>query len=320
MSRIALVALGGHALLPKDAEPDIGSQFRHARDAMRRVLGLLRQGWEVVITHGNGPQVGHILIRAEAAAGQAYPIPLSVAVAESEGEIGYVIQQSLYNELAEAGIVRPIVTVLTQVLVDPHDPAFSHPTKPVGPYLQEAAAQHLRDSGVPLASYAGHGWRRLVASPRPLKIIEGDTVRRLAEQNVIVIAAGGGGIPVVELQGRLTGVDAVIDKDLASSVLAQSIGAELLLLLTDVPKVALNFEQPDQIDLDSMTLRQAEEYLAAGHFPPGSMGPKVEGAMAFVGATGNRAIITSPELLDSALRGEQGTQITPDEPGIGGIS
>lgn len=310
MSRIVLVALGGHVLLPKDAEPDIGSQFRHARDAMRRVLGLVRQGWEMVITHGNGPQVGHILIRTEAAAGQAYAIPLSVAVAESEGEIGYVIQQSLYNELAAVGISRPIVTILTQVLVDAQDPAFGNPTKPVGPYLQEEPAQRLRDSGVSLAHYPGYGWRRVVASPIPLRIIEGETVRRLAEQEVIVIAAGGGGIPVVESQGRLTGVDAVIDKDLASSVLAQSIGAELLLLLTDVPRATLNFQQPNQVDLNSLTIRQAEEYLAEGHFPPGSMGPKVAGAAAFVRATGGRAIITTPEHLEAALRGEQGTQIT----------
>ncbi|MFQ6026647.1 MAG: carbamate kinase [Dehalococcoidia bacterium] len=310
MKPIAVVALGGHAILPKAEQPSIGSQFRHTREAMRQVLQLLRRGWEVVITHGNGPQVGHILIRAEAAEGQAYALPLSVAVAESEGEVGYVIQQSLYNELAAAELSRPIVTVLTQVLVDPQDPAFSHPTKPIGPYLEEEPARRLQASGVPLSYFPNHGWRRVVASPRPLRIIEGETVKRLAEQEVIVIAAGGGGIPVIQVQGRLEGVDAVIDKDLASAILAEGIGADLLLLLTDVAQVSLNYQQPDQVDLNSLSLDQAEQYLAAGHFPEGSMGPKVEGAVQFVRATQGKAIITTPDTLVPALEGETGTRIT----------
>ncbi|MBI4340288.1 MAG: carbamate kinase [Chloroflexi bacterium] len=311
MSPLALVALGGHAVLPKAQRPTIGRQFLYTRRAMRQVLLLVRQGWGLVITHGNGPQVGHILIRAEAARSKAYPIPLSVAVAESEGEIGYVIQQSLYNELSVAGIPRPIVTVLTQVLVDRDDPAFQQPTKPVGPFYTDAQAAPLRRKGLPMAYFQGYGWRRTVPSPRPLRIIEGETVRKLAQQDVIVIAAGGGGIPVAEVRGRLVGVDAVIDKDLASAVLAQGIQADVLLLLTDVRKVALAYQTPGQVDLDTMTVAQAEEYLAQGHFPPGSMGPKVEGAVQFVKAGGQRAIITTPEALPLALAGEDGTQIVP---------
>ncbi|MBI4311073.1 MAG: carbamate kinase [Chloroflexi bacterium] len=311
MAPLALVALGGHAILPKDMAPTIGRQFVYTRRAMRRVLTLVKGGWSVVLTHGNGPQVGHILIRAEAARRQAYPIPLSVAVAESEGEIGYVIQQSLYNELTFAGIHRPIVTVLTQVLVDKDDPAFAHPSKPIGPFLTDREAAPLRRRGVPLIHEEGRGWRRLVASPRPLQIIERDTVRRLTEAEVIVVAAGGGGIPVVEERGRLKGADAVIDKDLASTVLAQSVRADLLLLLTDVRKVALDYKKPGHRDLDSMTVAQAQEYHAAGHFPPGSMGPKVEGAVQFVMATGKRAIITTPEALAPALAGRDGTQVLP---------
>jgi len=311
MGRIALVALGGHALLPKRGQASIRSQFLHTRRAMGHVLRLVEEGWSLVITHGNGPQVGHILIRSEAAAGKAYAIPLSVAVAESEGEIGYVIQQSLYNELVARRISRPIVTVLTQVLVERRDPAFASPTKPIGPFLSDAEVPRRRRKGATFAHFPGYGWRRIVPSPRPLEIIEGQTVRRLAEEDVIVIAAGGGGIPVYKVRGRLHGVDAVIDKDLASSVLAKDVGAELLLLLTDVRKVALDYGKPTQVDLASMTVAQAREYLAAGHFPEGSMGPKVEGALQFVAASGHRAIITTPEALAGALVGQDGTQITP---------
>ncbi len=311
MKPLAVVALGGHAVLPKNERPSIGRQFLHTRQAMRHVLGLVTDGWGLVLTHGNGPQVGHILIRSEAATGEAYSIPLSVAVAESEGEIGYVIQQSLYNELAAAGISRPVVTILTQVLVDRADPAFAHPIKPIGPYYSDADARPMRDRGIDLVQFPDRGWRRVVASPRPLEIIEGSTVRQLAEHEVIVIAAGGGGIPVLEDKGRLKGVDAVIDKDLASAVLAGGIGAEMLLFLTDVPKVALNFQTPDQLELDSITVDEAEAYLREGQFAEGSMGPKVEGAIQFVKAGGRVAIITTPEALEGALVGRGGTRISP---------
>ena len=311
MAPIAVVGLGGHAIMPKGERPSIGRQFHHARQAMRRLLRLVLDGWSLVITHGNGPQVGHILIRSDAARGRAYPIPLSVAVAESEGEIGYVIQQSLYNELSAAGIHRPIVTVLTQVLVDGADPAFERPTKPVGPYYTDAEAAGLRRRRVPLAHEPGAGWRQVVPSPRPVRIVEAETVGRLVEHDVIVIAAGGGGIPVREIDGRLEGVDAVIDKDLASAVLAEGIGADLLLLLTDVRKVSLNYGLHNQTDLEAMSVAETEVYRAAGHFPPGSMGPKVEGAVQFVRATGAEAIITTPGALARARARRDGTRIVP---------
>lgn len=307
---LAVVALGGHALLPKGEDPTIARQFENTRLAVHKVLRLVDAGWRLVVTHGNGPQVGHILIRTEAAAGKAYDISLSVAVAESEGEIGYVLQQSIHNEMVERGETRPIVTVLTQVLVDPRDPAFSDPTKPIGPFHSDAEAEALRSRGVHLSHFPGHGWRRVVASPTPLEVLEADTVRRLADMDIMVIAAGGGGIPVYEEEGRLWGVDAVIDKDLASAVLATSIGADSLFILTDVRKVALNFEQPEQEDLDAMSVAEAESHLAAGQFPPGSMGPKVEAAVQFLRSGGKLALITSPEALKGALAGRDGTRIT----------
>jgi len=286
-------------------------QFAQTSRAMHHILALVHGGRGLVLTHGNGPQVGHILIRAEAARKQAYTIPLSVAVAQSQGEIGYVIQQALYNEMAKGRFGRPIVSLLTQVLVDPLDPAFATPTKPIGPYYSDAQAEPLRRQGIPLAFFAGDGWRRVVASPRPLKIIEASAVRWLVEHGVVVVAAGGGGIPVYQVGNRLKGLDAVIDKDTASAVLAESIGADLLLILTDVPNVALNYQQPDQVDLDCMSAAEAERYLSQGHFPPGTMGPKVEAAIQFVRASRGKAIITTPEAMELALAGEDGTQIVP---------
>ncbi|MEK7872788.1 MAG: carbamate kinase [Chloroflexota bacterium] len=308
---MAVVALGGHALLPKGEKPTVAGQFRACQRAMRHMLVLFRRGWDVVLTHGNGPQVGNILLRSEIAAKKAYPIPLSVAVAESGGEIGYIIQQSLHNELRRSRLPHAVVTVLTQVLVDLNDPAFHMPTKPIGPFYTERQTGPLRKRGVPLAFADGYGWRRVVASPRPLRIVEADTVRRLAAQDVVVIAAGGGGIPVVERGGRLEGVDAVIDKDLASACLAVTLRAKLFIMLTDVRKAALWYNTPRQKDIDRMTAAQARRYLAEGHFPPGSMGPKVEAAADFAERTGCPALITTPEALKAALEERDGTRIVP---------
>lgn len=309
MAPTAVVALGGHAILPKHEWPTVAKQFRYARRAMREVLKVTRQGYGLAITHGNGPQVGHILIRSEIAAGRAYTIPLSVAVAESEGEIGYIIVQSLYNEMAAAGLTVPVVTLVTLVRVDPEDPAFETPTKPIGPFYTEEQAEGLLRSRLVVRKVEGGMYRRVVASPRPIEVLEAATIRRLVEDGVIAVAAGGGGIPVYRQGRRLKGVDAVIDKDLASSCLAQSIKAELLLILTDVPRVSLGFGTPKQRDLPRMTPDLARRYLGEGHFPPGSMGPKVEAAVEFVERTGRRALITSPESLQEALAGGRGTWI-----------
>ncbi len=308
---LAVVALGGHSLLPKGERPTVKKQFTHTRRAMLRIVAMLKKGWDVVLTHGNGPQVGNILIRSEIAAGKAYAIPLSVAVAESGGEIGYIIQQSLHNEFQRARLKRAVVTVLTQVRVDPSDMAFQNPTKPIGPFYTSAQAASLEKRNIPVTFVTGYGWRRVVASPHPIEMIEADTVRRLASEDVVVIAAGGGGIPVVQQSGRLKGVDAVIDKDLASSCLAKALQADLLVMLTDVRFVALWFGTPNQKNLSQMTVAQAEQWLKEGHFPPGSMGPKVEAAIEFAKSTGNRAIISTPEVLDSALEGNDGTTISP---------
>jgi carbamate kinase len=308
---LAVVALGGHALLPLGAEPSVEGQFAAAGAACRHLVDMLARGWDVVLTHGNGPQVGHILLRSELAAGKAYPVTLAAAVAESEGEVGYVLQQSLHNALAEAGLARAVVTVLTQVVVDGADPAFAHPTKPIGPAYDEEQAERLRAAGMALAPAPGHGWRRVVASPEPLEVVEAATVRALVRDDTVVIAAGGGGIPVVREDGRLRGVDAVIDKDLASALLAHALDADLLALLTDVRHACLRFGAPDERALGTLTVDEAARYAGEGHFPPGSMGPKVEAAMRFVRATGNPALITTPEALMGALEGTDGTRITP---------
>ena len=305
---IALVALGGHALLPLGKPPSVEGEFEQAALAMKAVAAMLEGGWQIVITHGNGPQVGHILLRSELAAGEAYAIPLSVAVAESEGEIGYIVQQTLYNELAARHLRRPIVTVLTQVLVGHDDVAFTEPSKPIGPVLTEDQAGALRRRAVPVGRFSG-GLRRIVASPDPLAIVEADVVRLLADSNVVVIAAGGGGIPVVSEGDRLSGVDAVVDKDLASAALAIDIAADLFLILTDVDEVALHFGTDSQQPLSKVSCAEAQQYLDAGQFPPGTMGPKVEGAIRFVRRTGNRAIITSVRSVDAAMAGRAGTEI-----------
>lgn len=311
MKRVAVVALGGHAILPKVGRLSIERQFVSARRAMRQILSLASNGWNLVLSHGNGPQVGNILIQVESAMGKAYPVPLSVAVAESEGEIGYVIQQSLYNELSLKGLERLIITVLTQVLVDMEDPAFSNPSKPIGPFYGDTEARELARKGIALAHFPEVGWRRIVPSPRPIKIIEAEAIRRLVAQDIVVIAAGGGGIPVSLEQGQLRGVDAVVDKDLASAVLARDVEAELFMILTDVPKVVVNYGKPNSVSLDRLTVSEARWYSSEGHFPPGSMGPKIEAAVQFVKESGRSAIITSPAEATRAMGGRGGTLVVP---------
>lgn len=313
MSQTALVAIGGNSLITDKYNPDVPHQWDAVRETSRHLADMIEAGWNLIITHGNGPQVGYILRRNELASPEVHPTPLDLIGADTQGSIGYMLQQALRNELLSRGINRKVVSVVTQVLVDKHDPAFEAPTKPIGGFMEEPAARKFEDEGWQVVEDAGRGWRRVVASPEPLAIIEEDSIRDLIEAGNVVIAVGGGGIPVVENEvgelRELKGVFAVIDKDRASSLLARRLGVDFFLISTAVEKVALNYNKPEQQDLDSVTIEEVEQYMAAGHFAPGSMKPKMEAVLAFVEATGNSALITDPPNLARALRGETGTRI-----------
>lgn len=309
---VAVVAIGGNSLIKDERHPSLAGEIEALRETSIHIASMLSQGWDVVLTHGNGPQVGFNLLRTELAAEVAPPLTLDVLGAQTQGSIGYLIQQVLGNELRRRGIRKRIVTVVTQTLIDPDDPAFHRPTKPIGRFYGNDEAERLQvGRGWRMVEDAGRGWRRVVPSPMPVEIIERLTIKGLVYQSIVVIAAGGGGIPVVrEDEGDLAGVEAVIDKDLASSLLAQSIGADLLLICTAVERVALHYGKPEQRELSTMTVSEAKQYLSQGHFPPGSMGPKILAAIRFVEATGGAALITSPESMERALAGQTGTRIT----------
>lgn len=308
--RLAVIALGGNAVLRKGqaatADQEIANLERVTTDIAR-----LASSYDLVVTHGNGPQVGNILARFEECARLVPPLPLDVAVAHSLGELGYLIQQTLGNEIRARGLAREVVTVLTQVVVDPDDPGFAYPSKPIGPRVTREEAESLRQTrGWVMGEVSDHTYRRLVPSPRPLRIVESALVRSLVRSEAIVIAVGGGGIPVVETaDGRLRGVEAVIDKDLASGLLAREIGADYLVILTDVERAALNYGTPEQTELAGLDLASARSYLAQGHFPEGSMGPKIKAAVEFLEEGGEVAIVTSTEKLLEALRGQTGTRL-----------
>ena len=308
-----VVTLGGNAILPEKGKGTIHEQREISKAAMAGVAALIAAGERVVLSHGNGPIVGNILIRNEAAADVIPPMPLDICGADSQGGIGYMLQQILGNELTDRGIARPIVSLVTQCVVDEHDPAFANPTKPIGPFYPEERARQLQaEKGYEFREDAGRGMRRVVPSPRALEIVEWEAIRALVETGVVVIAAGGGGVPVVrDAHGHRRGVEAVIDKDQASAVLAGQLGAEKLVILTGVARVALDFGRPTERALDHLTADEAREHLAAGQFPPGSMGPKIEACLAFFAAGGKEAIITSPELLVEAAAGRAGTRIVP---------
>lgn len=310
---VAVVAIGGNSLIRDEAHADVAGEIDALQETCAHLGAMIAAGWDVVITHGNGPQVGFNLLRSELAAAVAPPLPLDVLGAQTQGSIGYLIQQILGNELRRRDIRKRVVTVVTQAVVDRDDPAFRRPTKPVGPFYEPDEAERLRrDRRWEMVEDAGRGWRRVVPSPMPLEIVERLVIKGLVFQSIVVIAAGGGGIPVVRRgDGDLEGVEAVIDKDLATSLLAQSIGADLLLISTAVERVALNYGKPDQRDLARMSVDEASRYLSQGHFPPGSMGPKVLSAIRFIEATGKEALITSPEGIRRALDGRTGTRIVP---------
>lgn len=310
MNNLITVALGGNALLQYGQKGTFEEQLANARTTAKQIVELMRRGYRVVITHGNGPQVGAILLQQEAGAPQVPPMPLHACGAMSQGLIGYMIQQSLINELRRAGINAPVATVVTQVLVDRRDQAFRNPTKFIGPWYSEEEAKEKSRLGWVMKYDVGKGWRRVVPSPDPLKQVEIEAIRRMVEAGIVVIASGGGGIPVVD-DGELEGVDAVIDKDLAGERLASSLGSDIFMILTDVEKVALNFKKENQKFLDVISLEGAKRYYEEGHFPPGNMGPKVLAAIRFVERTGKIAIITSLDKAVDALDGKTGTRIVP---------
>jgi carbamate kinase len=313
MNRIAVVAIGGNSLIKDKAHQTVPDQYAAAHETCIHIAGMIEHGWDVAIGHGNGPQVGFILRRSELSRHELHEVPLDFCGADTQGAIGYMLQQNLYNEFRRRGLDKQAVTVVTQVLVDRNDPAFQKPTKPIGSFMAEAEAARRRDEeGWNVLEDAGRGWRRVVPSPQPERVIERDTVKELIDAGFVVITVGGGGIPVVEDQdGNLTGVAAVIDKDFASSLLATSIGADLLLISTAVEKVALNFGKPDQRWLDRMTVAEARQYMAEGHFAAGSMKPKIEASIRFLEKGGKEALITDPENIERALLGETGTRIVP---------
>ena len=307
-----IVAIGGNALQPAGDRNDAGAQRARVDATCARLADLAAAGHEFVLTHGNGPQVGNILLQNEEGRDRAPAMPLDVCVAESQAQIGYMLQQGLENAFAARGIRKGTVCVITRVVVDPNDPAFANPTKPIGPYYtREDELVVKRAKGWKLAYDARGGYRRVVPSPRPLEIVEADIVARLVAQGDgrVVIAAGGGGIPVVRKDGRLVGVEAVVDKDLASAVLARAIGWKDLVIATDVPQVSLDFGTPTQRPLDRMTLKEAKKHLAEGQFPPGSMEPKIEAAIAFLEGGGTRVVVTDLDHLVPAIAGKAGTQI-----------
>jgi carbamate kinase len=311
-SKVAVIAIGGNSLIKDKQHQTVEDQYQAAKETSQHIAHMIQQGWNIVISHGNGPQVGFILRRSELAAHELHEIPLDVCGADSQGEIGYALQQNLYNFFHEMDINKSTVTVVTQTEVDRNDPAFKNPTKPIGSFMDEAQAQRRREEGWAVVEDAGRGWRRVVPSPLPQRIVEVDIIKQLIAAGVIVIAVGGGGIPVVaDEAGNLKGIAAVIDKDYASALLANAIGADLFIISTGVEKVALNYGKPDQQWLDHLTLAQAKEYLAVGgHFAKGSMAPKIQAVVNFLERGGQEAIITNPENLDRALAGETGTRIT----------
>jgi len=289
------------------------AQMGNIRRVCNDLAELVHAGYRIAITHGNGPQVGDIFLKNELARGVSPPMPLDVCGAQSQGMLGYMLQQSMQNALRARGLNLPVVTVVTQVLVDQRDPAFANPTKPIGPfYGEEQAARLGQERGWRLVADAGRGYRRVVPSPRPVKIVEGDSIQEIWRLGAIVIGCGGGGIPVIAgSDGELTGVEAVIDKDYCAALLGEKLGAEVLLILADVEKVSLNYRKPNQKDLDQVTVEEAKRFLAEGHFPPGSMGPKVEAAISFLESGGERVIVTSVERAGEALGGRAGTSFYP---------
>ena len=312
MQKKAVLALGGNAILQAGQKGTVEEQIFNTYESMKGIVKLIREGYHLAITHGNGPQVGNMLIQQQAGIGMnVAPLPLMFLNAATEGTMGYMIEECLENGLAEENLDVKVLTVVTRVQVDKNDPNFQNPSKPVGPFYNKETAEKLKNEyGWNLVEDAGRGYRQVVPSPIPVDIPLASTIKELVEEGVIVIACGGGGIPfIVNERGKLEGINAVIDKDFASALLAEEIEADLLVILTGVDKVSINFGKPDQFELDAMTLADAERYLAEGQFPAGSMGPKIRAAVNFLKKGGKEVVITSVERVVEALHGETGTVI-----------
>ncbi len=311
--KVAVVAVGGNSLIKDKEHQTIPDQYYAATLTTDNIAGMIQRGWDVVITHGNGPQVGFILRRSELSKNELHEVPLDYCGADSQGAIGYMFQRALHNEFVKRGMQKQSATVVTLVLVDQYDPAFDNPTKPIGSFMEESTASKRADNeGWVVVEDAGRGWRRVVPSPQPVKIIQRDAIDSLLATDFVVIAVGGGGIPVVQDEaGNLYGVEAVIDKDFASALLASQIGADLFLISTAVPQIALNYGQPEQQWIDTMTLAEAKAYMEQGHFAKGSMEPKVQAIINYLEAGGKEALVTDPENIERALAGETGTRIVP---------
>jgi len=312
MSKRVVVAIGGNSLITDPQHQTVEDQYLAAAETDHHIAGLVAEGWDVIITHGNGPQIGFILRRSDLASHELHEVPLDVCGADTQGAIGYILQQNLTNDFEKMGIEKGVVTVVTQVEVDAADPAFADPSKPIGSFFSEPDAIRRRDEdGWDIAEDSNRGWRRVVASPIPKRIVEIGAIKTLLDAGLVVIAAGGGGIPVVaDETGALHGVAAVIDKDRASAMLATEVGADLLLISTSVEKVALDFGTPDQRWVFELSLEEAKSRLVEGtHFLKGSMAPKIEAVVGFLEAGGGEAIITNPQNLERAMRGETGTRI-----------
>ncbi|MDD4802431.1 MAG: carbamate kinase [Syntrophomonas sp.] len=308
--KIAVVALGGNALLPETQVGTFEEQQANADTAAEVILGIVRSGYEVILVHGNGPQVGQVLAQNEESAAKIPMMPLDVCVAATQGTMGYMLTTALRRAIKRLGIDKNTLTVLTNVAVSHTDQAFQNPTKPIGGFFSAEKAQEMKETkGWQMVEDSGRGYRRVVPSPKPRKIMESQAIRDLALAGNIVIACGGGGIPVAKVNEKLTGLEAVIDKDFASSLLAEEIGADIYIVLTGVSQVAINYGKPNMQLLKKINVSEAEKYMAEGHFPPGSMGPKIKAALDFISAGGKEVLITSAEKLEAALQGESGTYI-----------
>ena len=310
---VAVVAVGGNSLIKVEKHKHVPEQYEAAKESMRHIVDMIEQGWEVVVTHGNGPQVGFIHRRSELSAHELHEVPLDFCGADTQGAIGYMFTMALDNEFQSRGMDKKSVAVVTQTVVDHNDKAFEHPTKPIGSFMNEQTAKdRAAKEGWTVVEDAGRGWRRVVASPIPQRIVEAPAIRTLIDNGFVVVGVGGGGIPVVQDEtGMLLGVEAVIDKDFGSSLLACLINADMFVITTAVEKVAINFNKPNQQWLDRMTAAEARQYIEEGHFAKGSMLPKIQAILRYLDAGGKKALITNPENIGRALRGETGTVIVP---------